>query len=107
MAKKEYPYVPLFEREIPPVHPGEILLEEFLKPLGLSQTAFAKEIGVNYRTVHDIVNCKRGISPEMAIRLAEYFKTTPQFWMNLQRDYDLWRAYRRLQRQDREVGEGV
>ena len=104
MAEKTYPYVPLFEREIPPVHPGEILLEEFLKPLGLSQTEFAKEIGVNFRTIHDIVNGKRGISPEMAIRLSRYSKMTPQFWMNLQRDYDLWKAYRRLEKRESAVG---
>jgi len=96
MTIKTYPYVPLFEREVPPVHPGEILWEEFLKPMGLSQSEFARKIGVNFRTVHDIVNCKRGISPEMAIRLARFFKTTPQFWMNLQRDYDLWKAFQKL-----------
>jgi addiction module HigA family antidote len=98
MSKKVYPYVPLFEREISPVHPGEILLEEFLEPLGLSQSELARRIGVNFRTVHDVVNGKRGISPEMAIRLSRYFKTTPQFWMNLQRDYDLWKAYKKLEK---------
>jgi len=103
MTKKTYPYVPLFEREVPPVHPGEILLEEFLEPLGLSQSEFARKIGVNSRTVHDIVNGKRGISPEMAIRLSRYFKTTPQFWMNLQRDYDLWRAHKKLEKKESAV----
>ena len=103
MTKKTYPYVPLFEREVPPVHPGEILLEEFLEPLGLSQSEFARKIGVNFRTVHDIVNGKRGISPEMAIRLSRYFKTTPQFWMNLQRDYDLWRAHKKLGKKENAV----
>ncbi len=99
MAKKrEYPYVPLFEREISPVHPGEILLEEFLKPLNMSQTELAKKLGVSYRTVNEIVNEKRSISPEMAIKLSAFFKTTPQFWMNLQRDYDLWRTYKKLER---------
>ncbi len=95
---KTYPYVPLFEREVPPVHPGEILLEEFLKPMNLTQSELARRLGVNFRTVHDIVNCKRGISPEMAIKLSEFFGTTPQFWLNLQRDYDLWRAYRKLRK---------
>ena len=96
MKKISYPYVPLFQREVSPVHPGEILMEEFLKPLGLSQSEFARRIKVNFRTIHDIVNRKRGISPEMALKLAEYFGTTPQFWMNLQRDYDLWKAYKKL-----------
>jgi addiction module HigA family antidote len=108
MAKKQgektYPYVPLFEREISPVHPGEILLEEFLKPLGLSQTEFAKKIGVHSRTVYDIVKGKRKISPEMAIKLSEFFKTTPQFWMNFQRDYDLWKAYKRLEKESKVGG---
>jgi len=103
MTKKTYPYVPLFEREVSPVHPGEILLEEFLKPLGLSQSELARKIGVNFRTIHDIVNGKRGISPEMAIRLSRYFKTTPQFWMNLQRDYDLWRAHKKLEKKESAV----
>jgi len=98
VKKKEYPYVPLFERESSPVHPGEILLEEFLKPLNMSQTELAKKLGVSYRTVNEIVNEKRSISPEMAIKLSAFFKTTPQFWMNLQRDYDLWRTYKKLER---------
>jgi len=100
MSEEKHPYVPLFERKISPVHPGEILLREFLEPLGISQTEFAKRIGVNFRTVHDIVNGKRGISPEMAIRLSKFFKTTPQFWANLQRDYDLWRAYKKLEKRE-------
>ena len=95
---KTYPYVPLFEREVPPVHPGEVLLEEFLKPMNLTQSELARRLGVNFRTVHDIVNCKRGISPEMAIKLSEFFGTTPQFWLNFQRDYDLWQAYRKLKK---------
>ncbi len=100
MSEKTYPCVPLFEREISPVHPGEILLEEFLRPLNLSQSEFARKIGVNFRTVHDIVNRKRGISPEMAIRLSRFFNTTPQFWMNLQRDHNLWRAYKNLKKKE-------
>ncbi len=102
MAKgKDYPYVPLFEREIAPVHPGEILLEEFLRPLNMSQTELARKLGVSYRTVNEIINEKRSISPEMAIKLSDFFKTTPQFWMNLQRDYDLWRTYKKLDKKSK------
>ena len=105
MTEKTYPYVPLFEREVPPVHPGEILLEEFLKPLNMTQSELAEKLEVSFMTINDIVNEKRSISPEMAIKLSELFKTTPQFWMNLQRDYDLWRAYKKLERRKTTVGE--
>ena len=105
MTEKTYPYVPLFEKEVPPVHPGEILLGEFLKPLNMTQSELAEKLGVSFRTINDIVNEKRSISPEMAIKLSELFKTTPQFWMNLQRDYDLWKAYERLEKRKAMVGE--
>jgi len=85
-----------FEESSPPPHPGEILWQKFLAPRNLSQTGLAKKLGVNFRTIHDIVNCKRGISPEMAIKLSRFFGTTPQYWMDLQRDYDLWRAYKKM-----------
>ena len=72
-----------------PIHPGEILLEEFMKPLGLSQNALARALGVNVGRVSDIVNERRGITGDTALRLARYFRMTPAFWMNLQSHYDL------------------
>jgi antitoxin HigA-1 len=76
-------------RKLPPIHPGEILLEEFMKPLGLSQNALARYLGVDPRTVNQIVNGKRSITANMALRLARYFRMTPGFWMNLQVRFDL------------------
>ena len=72
-----------------PVHPGEILLEDFLKPLGTSQYRLAKDIHVPLRRVNEIVRERRGISADTALRLARYFKTTAQFWLNLQSHYEL------------------
>ena len=75
-----------------PTHPGEILLEEFLNPLGLSQVAFAEHIGVPVQRVNEIVRGKRGITPESAWLFAEAFGTSPEFWLNLQSNYDLVRS---------------
>ena len=75
-----------------PTHPGEMLLEEFLRPLGLTQQSFAKHMGWTYAKVNEIINGKRGVSPEVALSLADAFSNTPQFWMNLQTQYDLWVA---------------
>lgn len=72
-----------------PTHPGEVLLEEFLKPLKLSQKRLALEIGVKTRLVNEIVLGKRRISAETALRLARYFGSSPQFWLGLQTSYDL------------------
>ena len=72
-----------------PVHPGEILLEEFLTPLGVSQYHLAKEIGVPARRINEIVHGQRRISADTALRLARYFGTSEQFWINLQARYDL------------------
>ena len=80
-----------------PTHPGEVLREEFLKPLGLSQTGLAREIGVSFRAINEIVNEKRGISAEMAIKLARRFGTTPEFWLNLQMKYELWKAAQKVE----------
>lgn len=71
------------------VHPGEILKKEFLKPMGLSNYAFARSIGVTAQRIGDVVLKKNGISADMAIRFAKYFDTTPEFWMNLQTAYEL------------------
>jgi antitoxin HigA-1 len=77
------------KRDFPPVHPGEILREEFLAPLGISQYRLAKEIYVPARRINEIVLEKRGISADTALRLACFFGTTAQFWINLQARYDL------------------
>jgi len=76
-------------RKLSPIHPGEILLEEFMKPLGLSQNALARDLGTDPKTVNEIVNGKRAITANIALRLARYFRMTPGFWMNLQTRYDL------------------
>ena len=73
-----------------PTHPGEILKEEFLEPLGITQSQLAKEINTTFRTINEIVNEKRNISPEMAIRLSRYFGTSAELWLNLQNQYDLY-----------------
>jgi antitoxin HigA-1 len=72
-----------------PVHPGEILLEEFLKPLGVSQYKLAKELGVPARRINEIVHGQRRISADTALRLARFFGTSERFWINLQARYDL------------------
>lgn len=71
------------------VHPGEILMEEFLSPLGVSQYRLAKDISVPPRRINEIVHGTRGVTADTALRLAQFFGTTPQFWMNLQNHYDL------------------
>ncbi|MBI4972415.1 MAG: HigA family addiction module antidote protein [Candidatus Omnitrophica bacterium] len=73
-----------------PTHPGEVLKEDFMLPLGISQSQLAKEIGTTFRTINEIVNHKRNISPEMAIRLARYFGTSEELWLNLQNQHDLY-----------------
>ena len=71
-----------------------MLREEFLKPLGLSQTQLAERIGVSYVRVNELVNEKRGVTPDTALRLSKLFGTTPEFWLNGQRNWDLWHAMR-------------
>jgi addiction module HigA family antidote len=80
-----------------PAHPGEILLEEFLNPLGLSQVAFAVHIGVPVQRVNEIVRGKRGITPETAWLFAEALGTSPEFWLNLQSNHDLARFHPKRQ----------
>ena len=77
------------KRDFPPIHPGEILREEFLVPLGISQYRLAKEIHVPPRRINEIFLEKRGITADTAIRLGLYFATTAQFWLNLQARYEL------------------
>ena len=76
-------------KKLDPIHPGEILLEEFLKPMGLSQNRLANDIGVSPRRVNEIVLGKRGITADTALRLARYFGMSAKFWLGLQLDYEL------------------
>lgn len=81
--------VQVSKREIGPIHPGEILLEEFLKPMGLSQYRLAKDINVDPRRINEIVLGKRSITADTALRLSRYFGSSERFWLNLQTRYDL------------------
>ena len=76
-------------KKLAPVHPGEILQKEFLEPMGLSQNRLALALGVPARRINEIVLGKRGITADTALRLARYFKMSPQFWLGLQMDYEL------------------
>jgi len=90
--------------DLSPIHPGEILLEEFLKPLGISQNALARALRVPPDRINAIVQGKRSITADTALRLARAFGTTPQFWLNLQTRYDLEIARERMEGQiEREV----
>ena len=83
-------------KKLPPIHPGEILNEEFLEPMGISQYRLAKSLSVSPRRINEIVHGKRAITADTAIRLARYFGTSPQLWMNLQGRYGLDVAEDRL-----------
>jgi len=72
-----------------PTHPGEMLLKEFLNPMGITQVAFAEHIGVSFKRINDIVNGRRAVTPQTAWLFAQAFGNSPQFWMNLQTTYDL------------------
>jgi len=91
-------------KKLDPVHPGEILQKEFLEPMGLSQNRLALGIGVPTRRINEVVLGKRGITADTALRLARYFKMSPQFWLGLQMDYELDVAEDMLEgRLDKEV----
>jgi addiction module HigA family antidote len=75
-----------------PTHPGEMLLEEFLKPMGISQQQLARQIKVPYQRVNELVNGRRGVTPATALRLSRLFGTTADFWMNIQLRWDLYQA---------------
>jgi antitoxin HigA-1 len=79
-----------------PTHPGEILLHEFLRPMGISQTKLARDLDIPIQRVNTLINGKRGITAETALLIARYLKTTPEFWMNLQAACDLYAAQREL-----------
>jgi len=76
-------------KQLPPIHPGEILLEEFLEPMGISQYRLAKDISVPPRRINEIVHGNRSITADTALRLGRFFGMSPQFWLNLQTRYDL------------------
>jgi antitoxin HigA-1 len=83
-------------KPLTPSHPGKILLEEFIRPLGLTQYRVAKDAGISHPTMSAIIAGRRPISVETALRLARYFTTTAEFWLNLQSDFDLRMARRKL-----------
>jgi addiction module HigA family antidote len=91
------------ERVYPPIHPGEILREEFLVPLGMNANQLAKALGVNRQSMYEIVNEKRGLSAEMALRLARWSGMSARFWVGLQARYDLemaeWKESERIERE--------
>ena len=84
------------KNKIPPLHPGIVLKEEFMRPLKLSQNQIARELGVTPRRINEIVNCKRSITADTALRLSLYFGNSSRFWMGLQMDYDLDTAQDKL-----------
>jgi addiction module HigA family antidote len=92
-------------KRLAPVHPGEILLEEFLKPLKISQNRLGRDLGVPAQRINEIIRGRRTITVDTALRLAKYFGTTPQFWLNLQARYDLEMAVetRLVEKINREV----
>ncbi|MCP3923426.1 MAG: HigA family addiction module antidote protein [Desulfobacterales bacterium] len=77
------------KKKLPPIHPGEILMDEFLKPMGISQYRIAKDMNVPPRRINEIVHGKRSITADTALRLGRFFSMSPQFWINLQGRYDL------------------
>ena len=84
------------QNKLAPVHPGEILLEEFMQPLGLSQTRLGRDLGVSPRRINEIVHGKRSVTADTALRLSRYFGTSAESWLGLQADYDLDTASDRL-----------
>ncbi len=77
-----------------PTHPGEMLQKEFLEPLELTQTEFAEHLGWTYARLNEIINGKRGVSVSSALSLSEALRTSPEFWLNLQYQHDLWHEYK-------------
>jgi len=88
----------LVERRLPthkpPTHPGEMLLEEFLKPLGITQSALARQLGVSFPRLNEIINGRRSVTTDTALRLAQVTGMSAEFWLGLQQDWDLWHALR-------------
>lgn len=88
----------MLPKKRPPTHPGQMLLKEFLEPAGITQKAFAKHLGWTYARLNEIINTKRGMTADSALSIAEAFKMEPEFWLNLQRDWDLWHAQQQHKR---------
>ena len=92
------PATPLVARRLPttlpPTHPGEMLLAEFLEPLGITQSAFAIRLGVSFPRLNEIIRARRGVTPDTALRLAQVTGMSADFWLGLQQDWDLWHAMR-------------
>ncbi len=82
----------MLPKKRPPTHPGEMLLKEFLEPAGITQIQFSQHIGWTYARLNEIINGKRGVSADSALTLSEALGNTPQFWLNLQRNWELWHA---------------
>ncbi len=76
----------------PPTHPGEMLFEEFIKPLNLTQTEVARRLGISYPRLNEIINKRRRVTPDTALRLSHVLGMSPDFWLGLQQDWDLWHA---------------
>ena len=98
MKSKLQTITKLTERRLPtdrpPTHPGEMLLEEFLKPIGISQSAFAVKLGVSFPLLNKVINGKQCVTPDIALRLAQVLGMSADFWLSLQSDWDLWHAMR-------------
>lgn len=90
--------LPLVQRRLPthqpPTHPGEMLREEFLVPLGMTQSAFALQLGVSFPRLNEVINARRAVTPDTALRLARVTGMSADFWLGLQQDWDLWHALR-------------
>ena len=82
----------MLPKKRPPTHPGQMLLKEFLEPMGITQREFADHLGWTYARLNEIVNGRRGVSAESALAFADAFEMEPQFWLNLQQNWDLWHA---------------
>lgn len=85
----------MLPKKRPPTHPGEMLLKEFLEPIGVTQKKFASHLGWTYARLNEIVKGRRGITAASALALGDALKTGPEFWLNLQRDWDLWHSLQR------------
>jgi antitoxin HigA-1 len=87
------------ERKVRPTHPGEMLREDFLPDYGLTVSSLSQALGVSRQTINEVLRERRGVSPEMALRLSRLFGNTPEFWLNAQRAVDLWEAARTIKAQ--------
>lgn len=96
-------YVNDIRRSVRPTHPGEMLREDFMTDYGLSVKNLADSLGVSRQTINELIREKRGLSPDMALRLSRLFNNTPEFWLNAQREVDLWDAAQKLNKVIRQI----